>query len=134
MSDGAPKVRLLQAILAAVAILFGVATIVAGARVLGGADPGYVVYRPLVLYNTVMGVAYVAAGIVAWRSVEGGRRLAVTIFALNVLMLGVVVYLYAAGRAVAVDSVRAMAFRTVVWLALFLGLGWLARRRRAAGG
>lgn len=35
------------AVLAFIAILFGIATIFAGGRVLLGADPGYVVFRPL---------------------------------------------------------------------------------------
>jgi hypothetical protein len=75
---------------AVVAAVFGLATIVAGGRVLTGwSDPGYVVYRPLLIYNTAMGVAYLAAG-----------------------------------SSVAIDSLRAMTFRTAVWLALFEGLVW----------
>ncbi len=51
--------------LAAVAVLFGIATVVAGTRVLSGSDPGYLVFRPLLIFNTAMGVAYLAAGVVA---------------------------------------------------------------------
>ena len=46
--------------------MFGVATLFAGSRVLLGSDPGYEVFRPLLIYNTAMGAAYLAAGITVW--------------------------------------------------------------------
>lgn len=110
-----------------VAALFGLATILAGTRVLTGADPGYVVLRPLLVYNTLMGLAYVAAAVLAWRSTKLGRNAAGAIFALNAVVLAAVAYLYGTGGAVAIDSVRAMVLRTVVWLVLWLTLLWLYR-------
>ena len=112
------------------AALFGLATIIAGARVLVGSDPGYIVFRPLLIYNTAMGAAYVAAGIIAWRSLDQGKYAAAKIFVLNFLVLGTIGYLYAAGSAVAIESLRAMILRTVVWLALFLGLAWMSHRNK----
>jgi hypothetical protein len=120
-------------ILGFVAVAFGLATIVAGGRVLAGADPGYVVFRPLLLFNAAMGVVYVAAGIVTLRSLARGKLAAGAIFVLNLLVLGIIGYLYAAGSAVAIDSIRAMTFRTGVWLVLFLGLAWMDRARLAPG-
>ncbi|MDO8631094.1 MAG: hypothetical protein Q7R41_11440 [Phycisphaerales bacterium] len=131
MSTARPSVRLGQRILAFVATVFGFATVVAGGRVLAGADPGYVVFRPLVIFNTAMGVAYVASGIITLRSLGRGKFAAATIFVLNLLVLGVIGYLYSAGSAVAIDSIRAMTFRTGVWLALFLGLAWLGQVSRS---
>lgn len=133
MNTARPYARLARGILALVAAAFGVLTIVVGGRVLTGADPGYIVFRPLLIYNTAMGVAYLVAGITMLRSLEAGRRAAAAIFLLNLLVLAVIGYLYATGSAVAVDSVRAMTFRTGVWLILFLGLAWLGRGGRAAG-
>ena len=104
--------KILQGILALVAALFGAATIIAGTRVLAGSDPGYIVFRPLLIYNTAMGAAYVAAGILMWRSVERG--------------------LYALGGAVAIESFGAMTLRTVVWLVLFLLLKRMVRANNAA--
>ena len=120
--------RLVHGAVALVAALFGLVTIMAGTRVLLGLDPGYVVFRPLLVYNTAMGAAYLAAGFIAWRSPERGRHAAAAIFVLNLLVLGAIAYLYAAGGGVAVESVRAMSLRTVVWLGLFLGLAWVSRR------
>jgi hypothetical protein len=126
-------VTIIRRLLALVAVLFGVVTIIAGARILGGADPGYTVFGPLLIYNTGMGVAYVAAGILAWRNSVAGRRAAGAIFLLNLLVLGAIAYLYTAGSAIAVESLGAMSFRTVVWLLLFLGLAWVSRGNNVHG-
>jgi hypothetical protein len=124
--------RIVRILAAGIAVLFGVATIFAGSRVLLGSDPGYEVFRPLLVYNTAMGVAYLAAGIAIWRSVDAGRYAAGVIFLLNLLVLVGIVVIYRSGGAVAVDSLRAMTLRTVVWLALFIAASWLARSRTAA--
>ena len=121
--------RIVQGVLALTAALFGLVTVIAGSRVLIGFHPGYIVLGPLLIYNTVMGIAYVAAGFIAWRNPERGRYAAAAIFALNFLVLGTIGYLFATGSSVAVESLRAMIFRTVVWLALFLGLTWVNRRK-----
>jgi len=110
--------------------MFGLATVAAGGRVLAGADPGYVVFQPLLIYNTAMGVAYLAAGIIAFGSVRRGRIAAAAIFALNAVVLGSIGYLYAAGGAVAIESLGAMTLRTGVWLVLFLALMWIERTGR----
>jgi len=120
---------LIQRTASVVAALFGLATIIAGGRVLTGlSDPGYVVFRPLLIYNTAMGVAYFVAGIAIWRSLDWGKYAAAAIFVLNLLVLGAIVFLYTAGSAVAIDSLRAMTFRTAVWLGLFLALARIGRR------
>ena len=116
-------------VIAVAAITFGLVTLGAGGTVLAGRNPGYVVYRPLLVFNTVMGAAYVAAGVLAWRRVAIGRNAAAVILALNVIVLAGVIYLYRTGAAVAVDSVRAMSFRTAVWLMMFVALAWMSRSR-----
>lgn len=120
----------IRRLLALVAIVFGLVTIFAGGRVLLGADPGYIVFRPLLVYNTGMGLAYIAAGVAAWLSPVRARQAAATIFALNLLVLVAIAALHAPGDSVAIESVRAMTLRTVVWLALFVAFAWLGRRSR----
>jgi hypothetical protein len=122
------RISIIQGVLALAAVLFGIATIIAGVRVLAGSDPGYIVFRPLLIYNTAMGIAYIAAGVLIWRSVDRGMYAASAIFVLNFLVLGAVGGLYALGSAVAVESFGAMTLRTVVWLVLFL----LLKRMRTA--
>ena len=118
-----------QSILALVAVLFGLATIFAGTRVLLGYDPGYIVFRPLLIFNTAMGIVYVVAGFLAWHIPRQGMYLAATIFILNLVVLAAIYFLYTEGNSIAVESLRAMTVRTVVWFALFVGLGWLNRRK-----
>jgi len=115
-------------ILVTVAVLFGLLTIFAGTRVLLGSNPGYIVFRPLLIYNTVMGIMYAAAGIVAWRNIKQGMYMAATIFVLNLIVLTAIFFLYTDGSLIAVDSLRAMTLRTGVWLVLFTGFWWLHRK------
>lgn len=120
-----------QRLCAAVAVLFGMMTLFAGGRVLGGADPGYVVFKPLLIYNVVMGALYIAVGVVIARSLTWGKSGAGMIFVLNLLVFAGTIILYRSGGAVAVDSLKAMTLRTSVWLVLFLVVAWLGRRREA---
>ncbi len=120
---------LVHRLLALAAVLFGFVTIIVGSLVLTGSDPGYKVFLPLLLFNIAMGVAYVAAGITTWRNPNQGKYASGTIFVLNVLVLGAIAYLYKVGTSVAVESVGAMTFRTVVWLVLFLGVAWVCRQK-----
>lgn len=120
----------LHRIASIVAVLFGLLTIVSGSRVLMGSDPGYVVFRPLLVFNTVMGFAYVAAGLAIWQRVRWSVYAAGAIVALNLVMLGVIVSVRASGGGVAVDSLRAMTFRSVVWLVLFAALVWMRRNSK----
>ena len=120
-------IRLVQVAAAIIAVLFGIATLIAGGRVLLGSDPGYEVFRPLLVYNTAMGVAYLMAGDALWRRASAGRNAAGAIFLLNLLVLAGILVVYATGSGVAVDSLRAMTLRTVVWLLLFLAAWWAAR-------
>nr|WP_320013690.1 hypothetical protein [uncultured Desulfobacter sp.] len=117
--------KIARRVLVLIAILFGALTIIAGFRVLGGSDPGYIVYRPLLIYNALMGFAYVGTGMIAWRNLVLGKAMAGVIFILNAVVLLAIVYLYKTGSAVAIDSVRAMTLRTLVWLVLFAGFVWL---------
>ena len=76
-----------------------------------------------------MGAVYVAAGVIAWRSLNRGKYVAGTIFSLNLVVLGTIAYLYTTGNAVAIDSLRAMILRTSIWLVLFIGFTWMSHRK-----
>lgn len=125
------KSRFVQRLCAGIAVAFGAITLFAGGRVLLGADPGYAVFRPLLFFNTAMGAAYVAAGAAIWRSLAWGRNCSGAIFLLNLLALAGIVAIHFGGSAVAMQSLGAMSFRTVVWLLLFLVVARLARQGAA---
>ncbi|MBP6771708.1 MAG: hypothetical protein KA154_01850 [Gemmatimonadaceae bacterium] len=125
-SESTPPARARQFV-AVVAILFGLASVGAGGSVLAGRDPGYLVYRPLVVFNTLMGVLYIGAGVLAWRRAHTDRMAAAGIAGVNLLVLAYIVFLYRSGGAAAIDSVRAMGLRTGVWLLVLLVLVWAGR-------
>lgn len=121
-----------QRVVAAVAVVFGVATLVEGGRVLAGADPGFVVFRPLLLFNATMGVVYILAGLLTWSDHRRGRTWARAIALVNLCVLGAIAIVYALGYGVATRSLAAMSFRTLVWVGLFLALSWVGRRAAAS--
>ncbi len=124
-----PKyLKITQKTLAVLAVLFGAVTIFAGSRVLVGTSPGYVVFFPLLVFNTLMGFVYVGVGAISWRNLHLGKMGAFAIFALNLIVLVAVGIAYTPGGELAMDSLLAMTLRTVVWLAIFCGLWWLDRR------
>jgi hypothetical protein len=102
-------------IISMAAVVFGVVTILAGARVLTGSDPGYVVFRPLLVFNTIMGGVYVAAGVQIWRDERRGRLWAHGVALVNLVVLLVITALYVRGWSIAVDSLAAMTVRTLGW-------------------
>ncbi|MBW7933737.1 MAG: hypothetical protein H3C62_09035 [Gemmatimonadaceae bacterium] len=118
---------------AVIGVVFGLATLAAGGTVLIGRDPGYLVYRPLLVYNTAMGLVYLVAAFAAWQRREMGRIAAGWIAVVNAAVLLWIVYLFkTTSGVVANDSVRAMTLRTVVWVVLYAVLAWVWRRKRAA--
>ena len=128
--DPSPSIRIMQKAVSLIAVMFGLATIITGTRVLTGSDPGYIVFLPLLLYNTVMGFIYILAGVTMWINLRRGKHAAAAIFILNIFVFGIIGYLYTEGSSVAIDSIYAMTFRTTVWFLLFLALTWLYRRKK----
>jgi hypothetical protein len=130
MEDALPHPHRRKAVLvvAVAAALFGVVTAIVGARALLGASPGYAVYLPLLRFNTIMGIAYVAVGLFAWRNLKFAVYGAAAISLLNLVALASITYLYAPGGPIASESLRAMTFRTIVWLVFLVVLAWAHRR------
>jgi hypothetical protein len=121
--------RQLVAIAAVVAVIFGLATLAAGTSVLLGSDPGYAVFRPLLVFNTTMGAVYIVVGLLAWRHSRLGLYGAASIALLNLLALCAIAYLYAPEGPVASTSLQAMAFRTAVWVALLGVFAWASNAK-----
>jgi divalent metal cation (Fe/Co/Zn/Cd) transporter len=108
---------------AAIATVFGLITIgVGGATLLGFSDPGYVIFLPLLIFNTAMGFAYTATGYLIWRKLQKGIKAAKFIFLINLLVLILIAIAYWLEVSVAIDSLKAMSFRTVIWLIIYAGL------------
>jgi hypothetical protein len=117
---------------ALVAVLFGAATIVSGARVLFGGDAARQAagaYVPWVLwFNTVAGLAYVAAGVGLWLRRAWAVRLSAVLAAVSVLVFAALGVHIALGGAYEARTVAAMALRCTFWI----GLAWFAARSSAS--
>ena len=116
---------------ALLAVLFGLATAFTGGRVLLGAfDPGYVVVLPLVVFNTIMGVVYIAAAGRIKSDAARGRVAATAVAGANLFVLIVLVGYALAGGVVAMESFVAMSVRTGVWAGIVLALTYVVRSAR----
>jgi hypothetical protein len=105
---------------AAVAVLFGVATVVSGGRVLfgdGAAQAGNFV--PFVLwFNFLAGFVYVAAGIGLWLRRRWAPILALVLALLTALVFAAFGAHILGGGAFEARTVGAMTLRTVVWVSI----------------
>lgn len=113
----------IQKIASVAAVVFGIITLVTSSRILYlGTDPGYYVFLPLLIFNHIMGIAYIIAGYLIWKNKQKGKIAALTIFLINLLALLVIGIVYLVNTGVATDSLGAMSFRTAIWLLIFLSL------------
>jgi hypothetical protein len=105
---------------AAGAIAFGLLTVFAGSRVLMDlSDPGYTVFLPLLIFNTVMGFAYIATGILIWKTSRKALIASKSIFLLNLAVFCIVFLLFFTGEKLAFESIISMGFRTIVWWVIY---------------
>ena len=110
-----------------IGIVFGVLTVVAGASVLFGLrDAGYPVFRPLLIFNTVMGPLYILAGALILARRRVGRWSAGLIGLVN---LGVLAAILMMPGSVADESVAAMTVRAALWLIIYALLSTVPPRR-----
>ena len=101
---------------AAIGVMLGVLSVVAGGRVLAGIDrPDYVVLPWLVIYN---GAAGFVAGAGLWMLRSWAVDLARTLAGFHGAVLVVLIAWWATGRPVAPDSLVAMLLRTLVWASI----------------
>lgn len=119
---------ILQRITATIAVAFGLLTVFIGSRtLLGYSEPGYTVFTPLLIFNTIMGIVYAGAGSMIWRDIALGLAAAKTIFIINFTALLTILIIYYLGGSVAIESLKAMSFRTIVWLVVWIVLMWIRR-------
>jgi hypothetical protein len=104
---------------AAIGLVLGGLSVVAGGRVLADIDrPDYVVLYWLVIYNVAAGFVGVVAGAGLWLSRRWAVDLARTLAGFHGAVLVVLIAWFATGRPVAIDSLLAMLLRTLVWASI----------------
>ncbi len=125
--------RPLHRLLIVIPALFGLVTILAALAVLLGIrTPAHAVFRPLLLFNGVMGLAYLGTALALRWNPPLGRWLADGVALANLGMLGFIFLLQQGGHPVATESLRAMVFRSAVWLGIAVGAWHLVRTSRPA--
>jgi hypothetical protein len=106
-------------IAAILGIIVGVLTIIAGSKVLLGISlPNYSILRWLVIYNVLLGVISVIAGIGLWNLLSWAVFLSRGITTLHGLILIILILMFTLGKPVAFQSIMAMLFRTTIWLGI----------------
>lgn len=122
-----PRPRRGLRILAIVAIVFGLLTLVSGGAVVldvGEARPAAGAYVPFVVwFNTLAGFAYVAAGIGLWAERLWAAWLAVFLAATTLAVFAGFALYIAAGGAHEPRTVGAMGLRSLVWVVI-AALAW----------
>lgn len=110
------KAKSIWRLAASLGIGVGVMSMGAGGSVLlGASQPGYAVTVPLVAYNAAMGAVSLAVGIGLWQARAWAVRATWGIVGLHALVLLGLVGWRSTGGAVALESIGAMGFRTLVW-------------------
>ena len=105
-------------IIALVAAIPGILSVITGTRVLTGVfDPGYTVLKPLVIYNVAVGAISIVAGFLIWRRNKAAVLFSglITILHITVLISLLTVF----NDMVARQSVMAMIFRAAVWVSIY---------------
>ena len=107
-----------QSIIAGVAVVVGLATVISGGRALfGGADMGAVV--PVVLwFNFMTGFAYLLAGIGLWRGTAWAPALSIGIATATAMVLAFFLWRVWRGGAYESRTMAAMVLRLGIWVAI----------------
>ncbi|HRN26738.1 MAG TPA: hypothetical protein PLT78_09235 [Ignavibacteriaceae bacterium] len=115
------KKNIYRKIAAVVAVVFSLLIIVEGSLVLLGiTQHEYIVFTPLLIYNILMGVVGLIAGIMLWLNRKKAFMLTKLIVAAHLIVLLIVGVMYFSSNAVALHSLQAMGIRVVIWLIITL--------------
>lgn len=106
------------------AILVGAMSIVAGGMVMRGWKPGYSILSWLPVYNFAVGLLTLIPAYLLW--VDSRYALAASIVTFSFHAVILVILLSAFRGQVAIQSIGAMSFRVIIWIAI-LALLWFRR-------
>ena len=107
------------------AFIIGIMSIVAGGKALRGWDPGYSVLTWLPVYNFVMGFLALIPAVLIWMNHRYALIASLATFGVHTIVL---LILFTAFRdKVAYQSLAAMAFRLITWIAILALIYFQAR-------
>jgi len=106
--------KILKKIAATLALFIGLMSVFAGSKVLLGIDSkDYNILTWLVSYNIIFGVISIVAAYLIWKAKKMSKSLTLFILAMHFMVF---LYLKFFSDTVAIDSIKAMIFRTSIWL------------------
>jgi len=106
--------KILKKIAAILALFIGVMSVFAGSKVLLGIDSkDYNVLTWLVSYNVILGVISIITAYFIWKDISKGKNLTLFILIMHFMVF---LYLNIFSDNAAMDSIKAMIFRTSIWL------------------
>ena len=115
----------LNQIASVLALLVGIMSIIAGGKAMQGWNPGYSVLTWLPVYNFVMGILALVPAVLIWINHRYAMITSVATFSIHAIVL---LILFAAFRnTVAYQSLVAMTFRLVTWIAILTLMYFQAR-------
>ena len=108
------------------AFIIGVMSIIAGGKAMRGWNPGYFVLTWLPVYNFVMGILSLIPAVLIWTNHH--YALITTIATLGVHAVVLLILFTAFRNTVANQSLAAMIFRLITWLAILALMFFQARK------
>jgi len=106
--------KILKKIAATLALFIGIMSVFAGSKVLLGIDSkDYNVLTWLVSYNVIFGIISIVAAYLIWQAKKMSKSLTLFILTMHFVVF---LYLKLFSDTVAIDSIKAMIFRTSIWL------------------
>jgi len=110
--------NILKKIAAILALLIGVLSVFAGSKVLFGIDSkDYNVLIWLVSYNVFFGFISIITAYFIWKGLTKGKNLTLFILTMHFMVF---IYLNFISKTVAMESIKAMIFRTGIWIIIAL--------------
>ena len=110
--------NILKKIAAILALLIGVLSLFAGSKVLFGIDSkDYNVLIWLVSYNVFFGFISIITAYFIWKGLTKGKNLTLFILTMHFMVF---IYLNFISKTVAMESIKAMIFRTGIWIIIAL--------------
>ncbi|MBK9923679.1 MAG: hypothetical protein IPP66_00145 [Anaerolineales bacterium] len=106
----------LNQIASILAFIIGIMSIVAGGKAMQGWNPGYSVLTWLPVYNFIMGILALIPAVLIWINHRYAMITSIATFSIHAIVL---LILFTAFRnTVAYQSLAAMIFRLVIWIAI----------------
>lgn len=118
--------NILVKIVAVLAVVIGIPTIITGSRVLLGVfDPGYQYFTLLIVYNIILGIISVIIGALIWMKNSKALFYSYIITSTHALVFISLATIFS--DIIAIRSVEAMAFRFASWVIISI-IVWTSQK------